>query len=131
MIMTIRVLLDTSAYLALINDEPGGEMVQFHMTDSCMSTVNITEVVAYLIRNGYNNKEKIQSIVNVMRPLVYDKDVAIVAGEIITHTKHLGLSLGDRACLASARLFRLPVYTADKKWSEVADVLNINIFQIR
>ena len=34
-------------------------------------------------------------------------------------TRKLGLSLGDRACLALAKRLRVPAYTADRAWAAV------------
>ena len=38
-------------------------------------------------------------------------------------TKPLGLSLGDRACLALGLVLNQPVITADRQWSQ----LNLNL----
>jgi PIN domain nuclease of toxin-antitoxin system len=50
----------------------------------------------------------------------FDGDAAIVAAELRTSTKHLGLSLGDRACLAAAQSRGLAVLTADRTWAKLA-----------
>ena len=45
-------VLDASAVLALIHDEPGGEIVAAEIADSLISTVNMAEVVGTLVDAG-------------------------------------------------------------------------------
>ena len=51
-------------------------------------------------------------------PLIaeFDAEQARLAGELLLRTRSLGLSLGDRACLALAMVLKAPVYTADRIW---------------
>ncbi len=49
----------------------------------------------------------------------FDRETAILAAELRAVTKRLGLSLGDRACLATARSHGLPVLTADQAWAKL------------
>ncbi len=46
-------------------------------------------------------------------------EVGIQAGLMRAATRHKGLSLGDRVCLAYAKHAALPVYTADRPWAEL------------
>ena len=57
-------------------------------------------------------------------------DISIKTGKISKLTQGYGLSLGDRACLATAIQLGLPVYTADKIWAEL-DLPNVKINLIR
>jgi PIN domain nuclease of toxin-antitoxin system len=50
-------------------------------------------------------------------------------GRLRVETRHGGLSVGDRACLALARYVTLPVLAADTKWLEID--LGIDIRPIR
>ncbi|MFN8770368.1 MAG: hypothetical protein ACK5Z5_03365 [Neisseriaceae bacterium] len=84
-----------------------------------------------LVRNGYTDEYKIQHIINLVKPLNFNSENALNVGKMVAITKHLGLSLGDRACLVAAKILDLPVYTADRKWAEVKDILKINVIQIR
>jgi ribonuclease VapC len=129
--MTTKVIFDTSAFLAIINNEHGSEVAQEHISNAYMSTINIAEVVTYLTRNGYTDENKIRHIINFVKPIDFDNEIAISAGRMITITKKLGLSLGDRGCLATAQSLNAPVYTADKKWTEIADIIKVDIIQIR
>lgn len=46
-------------------------------------------------------------------------DAALAAGQLRPVTRKLGLSLGDRACLATALLTKYRVLTADKTWAKL------------
>jgi len=127
----IKVLFDTSAFLAIINNEDGAEIAQKYITNAGMCTVNVAEVVTFLVRNGYDSDIKIKRIINLIRHIDYDSNIAIASGKLVTITKPLGLSLGDRACIATAKSLDIPVYTADKKWSEISKQCGVKIIQIR
>ena len=58
-----------------------------------------------------------------------DEDCVHVA-RLRTSTRHLGLSLGDRACLALGQTLKVPVYTADRRWIEV-NAPNLSVTLIR
>jgi ribonuclease VapC len=49
----------------------------------------------------------------------FDQEAAYKAGSLIAETKKLGLSLGDRACLALGEIAQLTVVTAEQSWSKV------------
>ena len=50
---------------------------------------------------------------------------------MIAVTRPVGLSHGDRACLAPARSLGLPAVTADRPWTEVADPLGVGVELVR
>ena len=52
-----------------------------------------------------------------------------MAGYLYSACKSLGLSLGDRACLALAKSKSLPVLTADKAWLEL--MVEVSVKSIR
>jgi ribonuclease VapC len=131
MMTASKTIFDTSAFLSIINDEPGSEIAQEHISNAYMCTINIAEVVTYLVRNGYTDDIDINKIVNLVKPILFDEQIAMTAGKMVSITKSYGLSLGDRSCLATAKLLNLPVYTADKKWSDVAKQIGVNVIQIR
>jgi len=49
----------------------------------------------------------------------FDSPQARLAGDLITETRTLGLSLGDRACLALALILKSPVYTTEQVWKKL------------
>ncbi len=115
--MRDQYVLDASALLALINQEPGSDRVAEVLQKSIMSAVNLSEVAAVL--SGITIGEA--DIRMMLRELVakvipYDAEQAYTSAFLRKATKNLGLSLGDRACLALGRIKNLPVITADKIW---------------
>lgn len=127
-----KVILDASAIIALMNDEKGAEVVTELLGSVVMSSVNVYEVIKFLIdRRGYTNLEA-QSIVDqlVERVMSFDKAQAEAAAAFYPSTKHLGLSLADRACLALSKITGYPIYTADKIWKK-AEIDDIAIKLIR
>lgn len=59
----------------------------------------------------------------------FDKQQARIAGNLWKQTKELGLSLGDRACLALAQHLELPVLTADKIWQQLDIGVSIQLIR--
>jgi ribonuclease VapC len=102
-------VLDASALLALLNQERGSERVAAIITDkAAISTVNFSEVVAKLSNDGMPN-EMIRDLLDSLELEVidFDTELAYQTGLLRPLTKHAGLSLGDRACLALAQHLRL------------------------
>lgn len=112
------VLLDASALLALIFQEDGMTAVANTIEQgAAMSAANVAEVAARLHGDKWTPRE----VANVFDELdidvvPLDGDVALLSGQYRPGTQRLGLGLGDRACLATARLQKLPVLTADRIW---------------
>ena len=115
-----EVVLDASALLALLNGEPGAEVVDEHMDGAVISSVNLSEVVAKLGDGGMPT-ESVRSALAELKLQIhaFDTAQAFAAGELRVKTRHLGLSLGDRACLALARQLARPVLTADGAWKKL------------
>lgn len=117
--MTNKIVFDSSAILALLNEESGKEVVSENLDRAMVSAINIVEVATVLIRKGLDS----EAIFNLLKETFlhiedFNLDQAIIASSIDELTKHHGLSLGDRACLALAKHKNLPVLTADKAWKE-------------
>ena len=51
--------------------------------------------------------------------IAFTEDHARTTGSLVAQTRPLGLSLGDRACLAMALELKPSVYTADKSWKKL------------
>src|SRR5215469_2418067 len=124
-----RVVLDASALMALLNQEPGAERLSADLlAESVASTVNLAEVQSKLVGHGippYNAWTATLSAVN--EAVMFSNEHASVTGALIAETRALGLSLGDRACLALE--LKAPVYTADRSWRNLK--LGIRIHVIR
>ena len=130
--MTPPVVLDASALLAMIREEPGGEAVAGVIARARMSAVNFAEVVSYLTHAGVP-PDQIGDMLTPLPVLVIDADVELawMAGRLRKKTAAAGLSLGDRFCLALAARDGLPAWTADRQWLSVAQSLEADVFIIR
>ena len=115
-----EVVLDASAFLALLKGETGWDRVAAVLPGSVMCSVNAAEVYARLADWSYTRTEhaKCHSILDD-RMIPFDTDLALRSGALRSATAAKGLSLGDRACLALAQRLGLPAITADRAWSEI------------
>ncbi len=125
-----KIVLDASAVLALINQETGYKVVEKVISQAMISTVNLAEVIAVLVDIGMTNKEAETITYGLINEVVpFDHDQSIVTGILRKNTKQYGLSLGDRACLALAKIHSLPVLTADKVWSKLEIGIEVNLLR--
>lgn len=127
----MKVVFDTSVVLAVLNEEKGSDIGEKYMSQALLSVVNLAEVVTVLARRSSE-----PSIQTQLRPFMrkvtpYDNNLAFQTGLLIPYTKEYGLSLGDRACLATAMADKLPILTADRIWKELEDDLGLDIQLIR
>lgn len=115
--MTERYVLDASAILCLIRNEPGADRVGAVLADSSISTVNMSEVIAKMADLGMH-ADLIDAVLGPLQlpAIPFDAAQARAAGLMRPATKLLGLSLGDRACLALAEQSGATAMTADRAW---------------
>ena len=112
-----KVVLDASALMALVNQETGASLVADNITESVISAVNLSEVIAKLCSRGMPESEVRDNLESLnLEVIAFEEAQAYHCGRLITSTKKLGLSLGDRACLSLAKILGLPVLTGDKAW---------------
>jgi PIN domain nuclease of toxin-antitoxin system len=130
--MAEQVVLDASAVLAYLQDEAGSGQVQAVLTAGLgvMSAVNYAEVAGKLLEAAMPEAVTQKVLDNLgLQVEAYTVEQAWYTALLRTGTKALGLSLGDRACLALATVKNLPVLTADKSWDGLA--FNIKVLQSR
>jgi len=125
-----KVVLDASALLAYLNDEPGGDDVPLTGGEAVISSVNLAEAISVLTSRG-GGAELIRAHLSAlsMEVVPLDRASAERAGFLIAKTKRRGLSLGDRCCLALAGERGLPVMTTDRVWSELDLGLTIHLLR--
>ena len=114
----MSVVFDSSALLAISFDEAGAQHAARGLKDGMMSAVNVAEVISRYVDQGASEEEaraSLQAFGLDIRP--FDETQAMAAGLMRTATQKLGLSLGDRACLALAVQERATVFTADRTWA--------------
>jgi ribonuclease VapC len=126
-----RVVLDASAILAVIGGEPGAEKLTPDLLARAVgSAVNLSEVQAKLVSRGWSSEQAWEDATSPVREVVaFDEAQARVAGDLATQTRHLGLSLGDRACLALGIALKVPVYTAEKVWKKLNVGLTVHVIR--
>lgn len=122
--------LDASAVLALLNQETGHDKVEAILADSVISTVNLCEVMGKLIDAGLSEEDARESI-NLLNIEVvsFDSDMAHLAAGLRPTTKKLGLSLGDRSCLALGLARRQTVITAEREWVKLKVGVKIELIR--
>lgn len=125
------IVLDASALLAYLFCESGHDIVEKYIENACISTVNISEVIARFGRDGLDVSPILRYIEKTSLEIVpFNQEHAFHAANLISKTKGYGLSLADRACLALAAQRDLPALTADGVWSQI-EGLNVKIIAIR
>ena len=123
-------VLDTSAFLAVFKNEPGADRVVAVMHDCVMSSVNAAEIHAKLTEWGMPPELRDQAFALIPATIVdFDMGLARTAGGMRGPTKSLGLSLGDRACLALARREGVPAITADQAWAKVEVGVTVSLIR--
>ena len=126
----MTVVLDSSAVLAMLWGEPGADRVQSALGDSCISTVNVVEVATRLIDRGIGEDSVHMTFESLsIRIVDFDRAQALLAGLLREQTRHAGLSLGDRACLALALNEQAPVLTTDRVWADLNIGANVEIIR--
>jgi ribonuclease VapC len=120
-------VLDSSAVLAVLFDEPGSEAVVPLLQGAVVSAVNLAEVHESLLRRGVKADFAWTRIAELgCEVCPFDEEQARVAGELPARTR---LSFGDRACLALAVHRKTTVYTTDSSWKNLG--LGIEVEVIR
>lgn len=118
--MSKKVVLDASALLTLLQEEPGFEQIEKMLPHAIMSTVNLSEVIAVLISIGISAEEAQNIAFEFIDEIIpFDSNQASLAAFLRSETKPYGLSFGDRACLALAQMQQIEVITADKIWGKL------------
>jgi len=118
------IVLDASVVMAFLKQERGWEIVAPHLTSAALSTVNAAEVLSRYTEVGVDADfihQQIEALECEIVPVTMAH--AVITAKLRPLTKPLGLSLGDRTCLALAIDRECPVMTADRNWAK----LNIGV----
>jgi ribonuclease VapC len=113
-------VLDASALLAFLHDEPGAEQVRQALDGALISTVNWAEVIQKSLGRRAEVAGMRDEFVEV--GLMFEPFTAAqaeAAAHLREKTRQRGLSLADRACLALAIDNEAVVLTADRAWREL------------
>ena len=131
----MMLLLDASAILAYLHEEPGADQVAEALTslaDCQLTAANHAEVIAKCLDRGVAEKDVLPMLAGMgYRVIGLTAEDGALAGQLRASTRRHGLSLGDRLCLAAACRLDCPVLTADRPWLELAAPLGLDIRCIR
>lgn len=124
-------VLDASAVLALVHDEPGADVVAAALPAASLSTANLAEVVGKLVDVDIDPRP--------LRPLLLSAGVALeplllddaeLAGALRSLPGGRLLSLGDRCCLSlTLRSAPAEVLTADRAWAQLGLPITVRLIR--
>jgi ribonuclease VapC len=126
-----KIVLDASAMLAVLNQELGSDKLTPEMLNNAAgSVVNLAEVHTKLVSRGGDPDEAWEDTLSAIQQAVpFDEEQARITGGLVAQTRALGLSLGDRACLALGLVLKAPVYTTDKSWKNLKVGVRIHVIR--
>lgn len=125
-----ETVIDASALLALLNAEPGADMVVEALPGGVISAINLSEVIGKLCDAGMPEKAIRQALQPLgMEVVPFDEDQSYQAGLLRSSTRDTGISLGDRACLSLAKTLEASVLTADRAWAELTVEVTVRVIR--
>jgi ribonuclease VapC len=127
-------VIDASALLAVARGEHGANFVlDLISTEECViSSVNVAELASKLIDLGLPLMELPHAIAQFNVDVIdFSHEQAILSAQMRPLTKAIGLSLGDRACIALTKSLDGCAVTADRAWLDIADAFGVAIRFIR
>ena len=124
-------VLDASAVLALIHDEPGADIVAAELNTAVLGTVNLAEVVGKMVDTGIEIsrlRELLAASGVTVEPLL--EEDAELAGAMRSIDGGRSLSLGDRCCLApTIRSNPAEVLTVDQACADLDLPIRIRLLR--
>jgi PIN domain nuclease of toxin-antitoxin system len=126
----MKAVLDASALLAYLQDEPGRDAVEAVLAESAISSVNWAEVIQKSIAAGVN-VDGMRSDLEALGLTIssFTPEQAETTAEIWNQTRQYGLSLGDRTCLSLGLDLDVPVLTTDRAWASLN--LSVSVHVVR
>ena len=131
-----NMVLDSSAVLALILKEPGGERVgalldgmdRGDRTQAALSSVNWCEILTRLYRdNQAITAQDLAALLAGVELVPFGRETAERAADFARSNP--SLSLGDRACLALASTRNATAWTTDKIWARIKNAPDLEILR--
>ena len=126
------VVLDASALLAMLHNETGSDVVLEHMAgnDAYVCSVNLCEVASKFDELGKSAEDFRVSFGELgIAVKGFDEALALDTAKLRKKTRELGLSLGDRACIALSKKMDCVAVTADSAWQSLDDEFKIALIR--
>jgi PIN domain nuclease of toxin-antitoxin system len=115
-----EIVADASAILAALNNEPFGNLDPRRLVGATVSAVNVCEVLSKLHDDGLKDTQAEAAVSTMdLSVVAFDTSQARAAARLRSITRHAGLSLGDRVCLALGLHLGRPVIAADRVWTSL------------
>ena len=124
------LLLDASALLALIQQEPEAPEVASLLDRAAIHAVNQAEVITKLIQHGYTDVIPLVERLGIPVLQVFGSSSAAFCGQLHAGSLKQGLSLGDCICLTVARAEQRVAVTKESRWQEAVDGLDIEVHRL-
>ncbi len=115
-----NVVLDASVLLAVLKGEALDERMHMLLEGALLSTVNLAEVLTKVYEDPSIEDDAVDEILAILRPPEpFTEQQAKFAAQLRPVTAAVGLSLGDRACIALGAETDADIYTADRAWAKL------------
>ncbi|MBL8583890.1 MAG: type II toxin-antitoxin system VapC family toxin [Rhizobiaceae bacterium] len=114
------VVLDSSAIIAVLKNEPGSETVVSQLANAAVSAVNLQEIANKMLQAGAPEpiiRQAIAELGVIVMP--HDGEDAFQAAALTSLTRKFGSGLGDRSCMALAIRLGVPALTTDRAWTKL------------
>jgi PIN domain nuclease of toxin-antitoxin system len=113
-----------------MHKETDYERVVPFVAGGALSSVNLAEIASKFVARGAS-EEATRSEMDLLplEIIPFDRELALASAALYRSTRRRGLSLGDRACLATAQALGIPAVTAERAWIDLG--LSIPIHVIR
>ena len=129
-LLVSSVVLDASALLAVMRNEPGADKVKAHLPGALICSVNLCEVFYKAMYKGAALEAVQWATSNLpIQSVPFDDDQAAVAASMHRATLKMGISFADRACLALGFSRELPVMTSDQNWTKLDVGVAVDTFR--
>jgi PIN domain nuclease of toxin-antitoxin system len=124
-------VLDASAMLAVVYEEEGADEVLSRLSSSLILSINFAEVLQKAATAG-RDPEQVGGLLRrmTMGVVPFDHTLASESAALWPLTRHAGLSLADRACLALAGAMGAVAVTADSSWARLS-IPSVDVHLIR
>ena len=127
----MSVAIDASALIAFLRQEPGAAVTAKYLRRSCISAVNLAEVLERCSGPRENRAGRLLALLKNWQVQIvsFDAIQAMITAEMKPQLRGARLSFAERATLAVARTVQIPVLTANRELSKLD--LGVDVIQIR